>query len=147
MAAKEYTKEQLLAYKDKDATAVQTRYADWLIDKLDLEFPNAKAEAAFREAVRLGTALRMIFQASPENQEARGEAKAEREAVAESKPAKGEPTEKPAKAAKKTSGKKAAAAPAPVEDEEDDADTAVQATPKPSAPKKAARAGGKAAPF
>lgn len=168
--AKQYSDEEILAYKDKTVTTVQQRYADWLIEKLELEFPNAKAEAAFREAVRLATALRMIFQASPENQEAREAAAEEREAAQEDKAkakaakksskAKAEdegdedaeeeaPKAKPAKAAKAakaTPAKKATkAAKADPEDDEDDEPVAAPA--KKSAPKKASARSGAAAPF
>jgi len=34
--AKVMSDADIAAYKDKAATAVQTRYADWLIEKLDL---------------------------------------------------------------------------------------------------------------
>lgn len=164
--AKQMTDEQILAYKDKATTPVQERFSDWLIEKLELEFATPKAEAAFREATRLATALRMIFQASPENQDARAEAKAEREEATETKaetkankksakaakPAKDEDDDaeeakpaKPAKATKKAPAK--AAKPAVDPDEEDDDDTAVAAPAKKSAPKKASARSGAVAPF
>ena len=164
--AKQLSDEEILEYKGKEATAVQERYADWLIEKLEIEFSgNAKEvaakEAAFREAVRLATALRSIFQASPENQAARAEAR-EEEAPASAKPAKAtkaakatpaeEPEEVPAAAPTgKTKGKKAAKAAAAtpaVVDEENGGDTAVAPAAKTSKPQKAAARGGRQpAPF
>lgn len=156
--AKKYSDEEILAYKTKAATPVQERYADWLKEKLQLEFASPKAEAAFDEAVRISTALRMIFQASDENQEARAEARSEREEAAAAKP-KGkpgkkakpaaededEPEAKPAKAAKPA--KKAAAAKAKPADNEDEADEAVAVPTKKTGPKKASARSGAAAPF
>jgi hypothetical protein len=155
---KQLTDEEILGYKDKESTAVQERFADWLIEKLELEFPNAKAEAAFREAVRLATALRMIFQASPENQDARTAARAEREEVRSAKPkktAKAKPVEdeteddadarvfpktKPAKRGRPAKASK-------VEDDEDSGDEVVAPAPKKSSPRKASARSGVAAPF
>jgi hypothetical protein len=147
--AKVMSDADIAAYKDKAATAVQTRYADWLIEKLDLEFPNTKAEAAFREAVRLSTALRMIFQASPENQGARAEARTEDKADKKSK-AKAEQADESddeTPAPKKRGRPAKAAKPTPVDDE-DSGDEAVAPAPKASKPTKAAaRSKGNAAPF
>lgn len=171
--AKQLTDEEIKAYNGKASTAVQTRYADWLIEKLEIEFTGSKKEAEakealFRETVRVSTALRMIFQASPENQEAREEGKAEREEAQEAKAAekaKAKADKKAAKAAKpaeddeaeadETPAPKAkpakksakAAKPAAPADDEDAADTAVAAAPKPKAPKKASARSGAAAPF
>lgn len=153
--AKQMSDEAIAAYKEKEPTAVQTRYADWLIEKLSLDFKTPKDETLFRESVRLATALRMIFQASPENQGVRAETRAEREEAAANKPAKkskaaktetdeDETDSKPAKKSAKAKAAKPAAAPAP--DAEDDADEAVAPAAKKSAPKKAARSG-KPAPF
>lgn len=157
--ARQLTDEEILEYKNKEATTVQERYADWLIEKLQLEFPNPKSEAAFREAVRLATALRMIFQASPENQEARENARSEREeAPAPAKPAKAAKAAKAqpaaaepeAEAPKRKGGrpKKAAASQAatPESDQENGGDTAVAPAARPSKPTKAARSG-RPAPF
>lgn len=145
--AKQLSNEEIQAYKDKTPTDLQTRFADWLISKLGLEFANSKVEAGFREGVRLGTALRIPFQASDENQSAREDARAEREeAAAErkaSKAPKTEPETKPAKATK--AAKKAAPAPAEP-DEEDEGDTAVAAAKPAKGPRKAARTGAKS-PF
>ena len=149
---------QIAAYKKKEATAVQTRYADWLIEKLELEFPNPKAEAAFREAVRIATALRMIFQASPENQGARAEsrtaeAKGGKKSKGNAAPGADDDSdngddETPAPKAKRGRPAKAQAKASkpPVDDEDADDDTPVQTTAKPKPPRKAARSGA-AAPF
>lgn len=148
--AKQLTDEEILAYKEKEPTAFQTRYADWLIEKLEIEFPNTKSEAAFREAVRLSVALRMIMQASEENQAARVEARTAK-SKAKAKPAEDDDTEaeaeapKPKPAAKRPGRPAKAARPTPAAAEDED-DTAVAPAPKPAAPKKAARAG-KPAPF
>lgn len=153
--AKQLSDEEILAYKEKDATAVQERFADWLIEKLQIEFSSPKNEAAFRETVRLATALRMVFQASPENQEARTETRAERQEAKASRSAATPPEESeetaapaPAKTTKATAKKSAKATPAKADDGENGGDTAVAPAAKPSAPKKAsARSGGKPAPF
>jgi len=154
--AKQYTDEEILAYNDKATTAVQERYADWLIEKLAIEFPNTKAEGAFREAVRVATALRSIFQASPENQEAREESRAERAEEKAEKPkatkatrgkaAKAEPDEDEAPPAKAKPAKRSAKAAKPVANE-DEEDTAVAPAPRKSAPRKASARSGAAAPF
>lgn len=153
--AKQMTDEQIAAYKDKPATDVAIRFADWMIEKLGLEFKSTKDEALYREAVRQAVALRMIFQASPENQDVRGERREERESAAEAKAekkasakaAKAEPKaeeSKPAKAPAKKAAK--AAKPAPV-DTEDEGDTATAAPAKPAKPAKKAARTGAAAPF
>ena len=87
----------LSAYADKAPTDLQSRFADWLMDEDQVGYDPAKAknkEEAFREGVRLATATRMIFQASPENRKANAERKAERD--------NDEADEKPAKKSKKT---------------------------------------------
>jgi hypothetical protein len=153
--------EQILAYKDKAPSPVAVRMADWMIEKLGLEFKTPKDEALYRATVGLTVALRMIFQASPENQGVRAEAKDAREEAATAKATakatkktkaaaaadeaeEEAPAPKP-KAAKATKAAKAAPKSAP-KDEEDDEDTTVAAPAKKSAPKKAARTGA-AAPF
>ena len=60
-AEEDYTK-----YADKAPTDLQKRFGEWILDKVDPEIEN---EEDFLEGVRLGVALRMKFQASPENQE------------------------------------------------------------------------------
>ena len=105
-------------YAAKEATSLQTRFADWLIDKCEVEFATKRDEATFRNAVRLSVSLRIPFQASDENKEATArereanqraaedareaaaEARAERKAAVET------PAEKPV--AKKAATKKAA---------------------------------------
>lgn len=143
--AKAMKDEDIANYKEKAATGLQIRFADWLIEKLEIEFPNTKAEAAFREAVRLATALRMVFQASPENKKAKAE-----KAAAE--PAEGN-AEKPGKKSKKDASDAPASKPAKTRGkatattEPADGDTAVAATPAKRGPKKAAARSGAAAPF
>jgi hypothetical protein len=56
-------------YAAKAPTQTQARFAQWLIDKCQYSFTTRKEEAAFRDGVRVATALRMPFQRSPENQE------------------------------------------------------------------------------
>jgi hypothetical protein len=86
-------------YKDKAPTKLQARFPDWLIEKVGVTFGTKKEEQAFREGVRLATALRMEFQASPENRAATEQERAERAASKATAPAP-EPTPAPAKAAK-----------------------------------------------
>lgn len=118
------------AYKHQPPTDLQSRFADWLIEKLDLEFTSGAAEKGFREGVRLAVALRIPFQASPENQAHRAQRAAEREEREEQEEAPKAKAAKVAKAAKK-------ARPAP----EPEGDEAVAAAPaKASRPRKAARA-------
>jgi hypothetical protein len=93
-------------YKDKEPTDLQARFPDWLIEKVGLTFPTKKEEMAFREGVRLSTALRMPFQASDEN----------RAATAARRAARGNSTEEAEAPAKKATGraaKKTAPAAAP----------------------------------
>jgi hypothetical protein len=115
-------------YADKEPTDLQSRFGEWVIDKTGIEFSTKKEEAAFKEGVRLGTALRMQFQASPENQEV---LEARKAAVEERKAA-------PKPATKKRGRPKAEVEPdeldeEPEEDDEedDDIDDAAPA-PKPS---------------
>lgn len=120
---KDYT-----VYVDKDPTDLQTRMTDWVLDKTGYDPAKAKTKAqAFADGIKLGVALRMEFQASPENQELLAEAR-RRFAEEQAKP-------KPVKA-KKTKTKK----PAP-EPEEDDAEEEAG-----EAPKRSARGGKKRKP-
>jgi len=88
------------AYKGKTATTLQARFADWLIQELEMEFASKAAEAAFRDGVRLATVLHMQFQKSPYNREANEAARLAREAAATEAPAprKSAKAAKPAKA-------------------------------------------------
>jgi outer membrane biosynthesis protein TonB len=117
----------LTAYLNKPATDLQERFAEWLMDGDIVGYdPNSaknKTEA-FKEGVRLATAMRMVFQASPENKAANAERKAARGAEEEEAPA------KPVKATAKGAPKKAAKR-APVVEEEPEEEEA-------PAPKKAA---------
>jgi hypothetical protein len=115
------------AYKEKAATDLQERFAGWIIDKLELTFGTKKEQAAFEEGVRLATALRMVFQASPENQAVLAERRAsagdrQLEAAKSVKPAAAKkaaaaaPSEPPPaqrRPAKKAATRKATAQPAP----------------------------------
>lgn len=118
------------AYLGKEPTRLQATFADWIVEKTGKTFGNAKEEAAWKDGVRLGVALRMKFQASDENQAELARAKAERDAAAAL-----ETEEVPApKAEKAPKGKKAT--------------TPEQAEiPPAAAPKPAKKAGGKRAPF
>src|SRR6266436_3943409 len=58
------------SYVGKAPTDLQGRFAAWIPEVTGYDPTSAKTkEAAFNEGVRLGVALRMKFQASPENQE------------------------------------------------------------------------------
>ena len=70
---KEETSPDLSAYLEKEPTDLQARFAEWLKDEEIVGYDPSKAknkEEAFNEGVRLAVALRMTFQASPENREA-----------------------------------------------------------------------------
>lgn len=88
----------------KPPTDLQARFGPWLLEKVGIEFGTKKETDAFLEGVRLSTALRIPFQASPENQAVRA-AKA-----SEPKPEK--PAKKVAKAAAPAAEAPAEAAPA-----------------------------------
>lgn len=104
----------------KPATDLQKRFGPWILDKVGIEFGTKKELDAFLEGVRLSTALRIPFQASPENQAARAEKAAEEKPVKATKAAASkltkattsaaveEPTPAPAKAAGRKAAKKAA---------------------------------------
>jgi hypothetical protein len=116
--AKDNSEVDLEVYLTKPATDLQDRFADWIMEQVGYDPSGAKTkEAAFREGVRIATATRMVFQASPENKEATASKRRERaeadedEAPKPSKKAKAAPEPEPVKA----KGKKAKAA--PVEDE------------------------------
>jgi hypothetical protein len=132
---KDYT-----TYKDKPATDLQERFGEWIVDKLDLTFGSKKEQAAFLEGVRLATALRMEFQASPENQAVLNARRAsagdrELETARAQRPTKkaaaAAPTQPPAerRPAKKATARKATKAAAPVEAAEE-----TVSEPQPSRP-------------
>lgn len=134
MAKKTEEERDLTAYLDKKPTDLQERFAEWLMDEDIVGYDPAKAktkEEAFREGVRLATAMRMVFQASPENQEANAARRTKAE-VAEEAPVKSS-KKKAAVPAKKA---KRSAEPEEVEDE------AEAPAPKKTA-KKASKAVGK----
>jgi len=113
--AKDITEVDLEAYLTKPPTDLQDRFADWIMEQVGYDPSGAKTkEAAFREGVRIATAIRIVFQASPENKAA---TKAKRQAAViesdedeapktKAKKAKPEPSAKPT-----SKGKKAKAAP------------------------------------
>lgn len=98
------------SYASKEPTDLQVRFADWLIEKVGVNFGTKKEQAAFEEGVRLATALRMPFQRSAENQAVsplvRGNAAAP--AAKPAKAVKAAPAAKPAKAAPAKRGRAAA---------------------------------------
>jgi hypothetical protein len=51
----------------KEATDLQERMAVWIVDKTGIDLDGMSPQEAFDVAVKLTVALRMIFQASPEN--------------------------------------------------------------------------------
>ena len=118
-AAENYVEPDFEYYKAKEPTATQQHFADWIIEKTGLTFETKKSEAAFRYGVTIGTSLRGIHQASPENQARLAELRdarlaAEAEAAANPKPPVAPAKAAPAKAAKAT--KAAAPAVAAVEE-------------------------------
>jgi hypothetical protein len=114
-AAAGYQEPDFAAIVAKPPTALQEHFHTWVLEKTEYDPAKAKTKAeAFAEGIRIGTALRGVHQASPENQERLAEAKAAREAaaaVAEPKPAKAAAKAAPAKAAAKAAPAKKAAAP------------------------------------
>lgn len=57
------------AYADKQPTDLQARFTEWILDKTEVDPAGFKTkQAAFEAGARLAVALRMKFQASPENQ-------------------------------------------------------------------------------
>lgn len=150
-------------YKDKAPSDLQERFADWIVDKVGVAFGTKKEEAAFNEGVRLAVALRMKFQASPENQDAIAEraverAKEEAEAAA-TVPAKkavkkaapaadAEPEEQPVRRpAKKAAAKKAAAPVAEAEEEAEEVSEPVRRPARRPAKRTPAKTDAADAPF
>lgn len=136
--AKEKAEVDPSVYLTKPATDLQERFADWITEVVGYDPSSAKTkEAAFREGVRIATATRMVFQASPENREANAAA---RKKAAEVEEEEETPKAKPSKKI----GKKAKAKPVVVEEDDEDDDEAEEAeeAPAPKA-KKAVKKGGK----
>jgi hypothetical protein len=76
-AAAAETEPDYTAYANKPPTDLQERFAAWIPEVTEYDPSSAKTkQEAFEEGVRLGTALRMEFQRSPENQELLKEKKA-----------------------------------------------------------------------
>lgn len=96
------------SYLDKAPTDLQARFAIFIQEKTGLDPNSFKTKPqAFEEGVRLGVALRMAFQASPENREATERRRQERNQAAEQ-------DEAPAAEAPAPRGRRGAkAAPAP----------------------------------
>jgi hypothetical protein len=120
-------------YRDKEPTDLQSRMVDWVVEKVGmdekLDLDDEDIELAFAEGVRLGVAMRMKFQASPENQAVLKEQKANRAAAAEADDEPEEDDEAPAKPARKTVRKSTAktsrrSKAAPVDEEPEDAEDA-----------------------
>jgi len=118
-------------YRDKASSDLQERMAEWLLEKIDPVAHDEDGEeveldeASFREGVRLGVALRMQFQASPENQAVLEAARAAREA--------GVRTDAPAPAKKRRVVKNAE--PDDELDDESDEESEETEEPTPAAPK------------
>jgi hypothetical protein len=117
-----YTEPDFAKIVAKPTSPLQEHFHDWVLEKTGYDPATAKTKAAaFAEGIRLGTALRGIHQASPENQERIAESRAAREAEAVEvapKAAKATKAAAPAKAAPaaapaKKAAKKAAPAAAP----------------------------------
>lgn len=109
----------LEAYLAKAPTDLQARFAEYIKDVVGYDPSTAKnKDEAFKEGVRLATALRMVFQASDENRKAtalRRKARAEAAEAADedetpkvkakkAKPVEEAPAAAPAKAKKAKSG-------------------------------------------
>lgn len=124
--------EDLSVYADREPTAAQEHFADWIVEKVGVTFSTQKEMNAFREGVRLAKALVMRHQASDENKAFTAQQKAARAAAAAAAPAKA------AKAAK--------AAPAAPAEEEAPAAPAAKAT-KPAAKRRGRAAQTADAPF
>jgi|SRR4051812_7994112 hypothetical protein len=97
-AAANYREPDFEKIMNKPITPLQEHFLDWVLAKTGITFPTKKEEAAFAEGIRIGTALRGVHQASPENQERLAQAKADAEAAAKAEAA----APAPAKAAKAT---------------------------------------------
>lgn len=107
--------EDFSPYLEKGPTDLQARFTDWLKgEAVGYDPATAKTKAeAFAEGVRLATALRMKFQASPENQE---ELEARRLAKEEEQQAKSSKRKSPARKTRKAKAEE----PEPEELEDDE---------------------------
>ncbi len=129
-------------YLDQPPTPLQARFVGWIMDKVGYDPATAKSkQEAFAAGVKFAVALRIPFQASPENKAATAQLRAERangnSAEAEQKPAKktAAKTAEAKPAAKKTSGKATKAA------------NAAAAEPETKPAKKKRKAGTSTSPF
>lgn len=115
------------AYADKPPTDLQKRFSDWIVEKTGYEPEDMDS---FSEGVRLATALRMAFQASPENQEALANRREEVSAAKQAKADKPKGKAKAAKVAKVTKDTEDDADVDAEESEEDDAPVARKQAPR-----------------
>lgn len=104
IAAANYVEPDFQVIVDKPMSSLQEHFADWVVTKTGLTFQTKKEEAAFREGLRIGTALRGVHQTSPENQERLAAARARAAEILAAKeaapaPVKAVKTAAPAKAA------------------------------------------------
>jgi hypothetical protein len=120
--------EDYAPYATKAPTDLQRRLGDWIMEKTGVTFVTKKEEAAYREGVRLAVALRMKFQASPENQDAIAE-RAENKTAEDLEAAKTMPAP----------GKKSSSRRTPPRDPEAAPAKATKATARKTAPAKAAK--------
>lgn len=112
------------SYADKAPTSLQERFTKWILEVTGYEPDDMDS---FEAGVRLGVALRMAFQASPENQKVLEENKAKA-------------AEKAAKPKAKKASKKPASVANPVEDADDeDADEEPEEVPVKRVPGKRAK--------
>lgn len=74
-------KKELTDYAAHTPSALQRRFADWILDKTGVQ---PAEEESFRQGVAIATALRMDFQASEENRQATLAEREERKAAQES---------------------------------------------------------------
>lgn len=65
-------------YKDLPASELHEHFTEWIQEKVGITFASKKEQEAFGEGVRLGTLLRQMHQASPENKERQETEKAEK---------------------------------------------------------------------
>lgn len=103
------------AYRDKEPTALQTHFADWLSANVSPEFKTK--DQAFAEGVRLAVALRMPYQRSQASHDRRAAASENGSAPAEkparrTRAAKAETPAPAAKPARRRAATKAEAPPA-----------------------------------
>jgi len=135
--ARDVSEVDLSSYLDKTPTDLQERFAAWLKDAVGFDPSRAKTkEDAFNEGVRLATAMRMIFQASAENQEVLEQRRVEREQGVEEETPKAKKAAKAAAPAKATTKKATAKKVAKVAEEVEEEDEEEAPAPKKATAKK-----------